>query len=346
MLSRTSCSIDFGNAADFLFFCNAFRRLASRIYPSRFLTLSQPFAFSHMTPIKVNIFISHAPADKASADRLLEWMYPMRDEVNLWHYDPPKKPAELPPSWQILSIFFWEPINFIMKTFFGWKPFDLLELYNEKTKLRRENAHIYIFLTSYKSLADKQVESDIVLSSTRRIECSWGDLAPLVMPILLTPSRWKDTSRLAQFKPLVNGIELSRFPQPEEGYLLATEQIVAQAKSLQAKLNEARYFKYYPELDAKSIVPASRYCHPYLGEDPDQFEFNPPKPFRPSDWSGWAVIILIIMLSVGSFEKNSQAIYSLHLHARPAKEYQTEYPRKMPLAPPPANAEIVFPPVE
>ncbi len=299
-----------------------------------------------MTPVKVNIFISHAPGDKPAADRLLEWLYPMRDEVNLWHYDPPKKPEALPPSWSILSAIFWEPIHLIMKRTVGWKQFDLLESYAEKTNLRRENAHIYIFLTSYKSLADKQVESDIVLSSTRRIECSWGDLAPLVLPILLTPSRWQVASRLARFKPLVEGVELSKFPQQEEGYLLATEQIVAQTKVLQAKLNEARYFKYYPELDNKSIVPESKYCHPYLGEDPEQFEFNPPKPFRPSDWSGWAVIVLIIMLTVGSFEKNSQLIYSLHLNARPAKEYQIEYPRKIPIMPPPANAEIVFPPVE
>ncbi|MFN0215304.1 MAG: hypothetical protein ACKVT2_13695 [Saprospiraceae bacterium] len=286
-----------------------------------------------MTPVKVNIFISHASADKPAADKLLEWLYPMRDEVNVWHYDPPKKPEPLALSWRILIPWY--------------RPVDPRILYAETLKPRRENAHIYVFLTSYKSLNDKQVEEDITLAVSRRVDCAWDDLAPLVLPVLLSPSRWKEESRLAQFEPLADGVEISKFVQPEDGYLMVTEQIAALIKVIQVKLNESRFYQNHP-MDQQDIAipPILKYSLPYLGENPSQFDFNPPTPFRPPDWLGWSVIALIFALTAGNFRKNHPAVSSLHLKARPSNEREIEYPRKMPMVPPPRKAEIVFPPVE
>ncbi len=285
-----------------------------------------------MTSVKVNIFISHAPEDKASAERLLEWLYPMRDEVNVWHYDPPKKPEELPLSWRLLLPWY--------------RPVDPRVLYADTLKSRRENAHIYLFLTSYKSLKNKQVEDDVVLAVSRRIDCEWEDLAPLVLPVLLSSSRWKEESRLAQFEPLTDGVPIDKFPRIEDGYLMIAEQIAAQVKIIQHRLNEARFYQNHPSTQENSIQPASKTSLPYLGDNPTQFEFKPPTPFRPPDWMGWSVIALIFTLSMGSFRKNHPAVSSLHLKARPDKERGLEYPRKLDMMPPPDSVEIVLPPVE
>ena len=77
-----------------------------------------------MTPVKVNLFIVHTPADKPTADLLLEWFYAMRDEVNVWHYDPPKKPASLSLSWRLLLPWY--------------RPVDPRVLYAETLQKRRE----------------------------------------------------------------------------------------------------------------------------------------------------------------------------------------------------------------
>lgn len=286
-----------------------------------------------MTPVKVNIFVSHAPADKPVADRLLEWLYPMRDEVNVWHYNPPQKNPDLTLSWRLLLPWY--------------RPVDPRVLYAEKLALRRTNAHIYVFLTSYKSLNDKQVEEDISLAVSRRVDCEWSDLAPMVLPILVSPSRWKEESRLAQFEPLAEGTALSDFPVPENGYLLVTEQIAAFVKQMQVKLNEAKFYQTHPvSQENKGIQPVFGGQMPYLGENPAQFDFDPPKPFGPPDWMGWSLIALIFTLSVGSFRKQHPAVSSLHLKARPADERPPEYPREMPLMPLPDTLEIVLPPVE
>jgi len=291
-----------------------------------------PIHPSKMTAVKVNIFISHAPADKPAADKLLEWLYPMRDEVNVWHYNPPKPPEALALSWRMLLPWY--------------RPIDPRVLYAETLKKRRENAHIYVFLTSYKSLSNKQVEEDITLAVSRRIDCAWDDLAPLVLPVLLSASRWKEESRLAQFEPLALGVPLTDFTRSEEGYLLVTEQISALVKVIQVRLNESRFYRYHPVHGELGIEPASKNSLPYLGENPEQFEFRPPTPFRPPDWMGWSVIALIFTLSAGSFRKNHPAVSSLHLKARPAKDYEIEYPRIPPMMPPSDSVEIKFPPVE
>ncbi len=322
----------FGNATNFLLFCGTFG-------------VSTKASLSNMDPVKVNIFISHSPADKPVADKLLEWLYPMRDEVNVWHYDPPQKPEKLTPSWEIISYFSWEPFYFMMKNFFGWKPFDPLGYYKEKINIRRENAHIYIFLTSYKSLKDRQVEQDLKLAVGRRVECVWGDLAPLILPVLVSPSLWKEESPLARFKPLAEGMPLSSFPVPEDGYLLVTEQIAAFVKKIQVRLNEVKFYQNHPT-NENNLELAPKHSFPYLGGNPNQFVYNPPATFRPPDWMGWSLIALIFTISAGSFRKNHPAVSSLHLKARPAKEVQPEYPRAMPLMPPPAKEEIVLPPVE
>lgn len=285
-----------------------------------------------MNTVKVNIFLSHAPEDKPAAENLMEWLYPMRDEVNVWYYNPPTRPPDLPLSWKLLLPWY--------------QPVDPRILYFETLKKRRENAHIYIFLTSYKSLKNNQVEEDITLSVRRRIECEWGALAPLVLPLLLSPSRWKEESRLAQFKPLAGGVPLNTFPIPEDGYLMATEQIAALVKVMQVRLNEAQHYQYFGG-DTPPISPNfPAFRRPYLGEDPHQFDFRPPQPFLPPDWMGWSLIALLFTMSVGVLKKQDPAVADLHLESKIDKTYEIEYPRENPMMPLPPQEEIILPPVE
>ena len=90
----------------------------------------------------------------------------------------------------------------------------------------------------------------------------------------MSASRWKEESRLAQFEPLALGVPLSNFPKSEEGFLLVTEQISALVKVIQVRLNESRFYRYHPVLGEQGVQPASKNSLPYLGENPEQFDFN------------------------------------------------------------------------
>lgn len=58
-----------------------------------------------------NIFISHVPSDKPVLDKLLQWLHPMRDEVNIYFKAPPPPPKQLPLPWQLL-LFWYQPPNY------------------------------------------------------------------------------------------------------------------------------------------------------------------------------------------------------------------------------------------
>lgn len=284
-----------------------------------------------MKSLKVNLYISHAPEDKAFAMLLMEWLYSMRDEVNLWRNDPPRPLQPLSLPWRFLLPWY--------------RPVEPQVLYAEALKNRKENAHIYVFLLSDNALKNKQVQDDIALALSRRADCAWDELGPMVFPLVLKPCKWRENTRLTKFEPLLKGKEIASFKPLEEGFLTATEQLSAQIKTLQAKLNEARFFQLDQATDELiPIKPGSKFQYPYLGENPSRFSFNPPEPFRPPEWLGWSLIALLFMLSVGSFRKNPRAVTDLHLKARPDKEPQTEYPRYIPPTPPPPGTQMVFPP--
>ena len=46
-----------------------------------------------MEPVKINLYISYTPEDRQELEMLLEWLYPMQDEVNIWFYDCPQSMA-------------------------------------------------------------------------------------------------------------------------------------------------------------------------------------------------------------------------------------------------------------
>lgn len=282
--------------------------------------------------MKVNVFIVHAHEDKVVADRLIDWLYPLRDEVNFWHYNPPGKPEPLPLSWRILLPWY--------------VPVDPRVLYREPLKKRRENAHLYVFLVSARSIRDTRFQDDLSLALARRAESEREDLAPLVLPFLLNDSDWKKSSGIRSFEPLLGGRTLKSFAVQDEGFRKATEEIASLIKLMEVRLHEAKYYQLSGRNSAEGIQPASSYALPYLGENPEQFEFVLPQPFRPADWLGWCLVALIVVISVGSFRKTNSAVSSLHLKARPDNVKEIEYPRENPMLLKHDSIKVKLPPIE
>jgi hypothetical protein len=280
-----------------------------------------------MTPVKVNIYISCAKEDTRQLQKLLRWLYPMRDEVNLWYKAPPPPPEPLPLPWQILL--FW------------YNPPDPRGLYERVLQAQRERAHIYLFLTSYKSLSDAGIEEEITLAVNRRIE---GDeLNPLIFPVVLSPSRWQEESRLAQYKPLGTGKPLEPSKDEEAGYMAVVNQLAKVIKILRPLLNEEKYYQNRP-LPTGTPAPARRKnALPYLGESDELLDFQAPNRLSPPEWLGWSLIALILVSVASSLRPAMPLTDTLrYLNIQNADDHGPEYRREFPLMPP-ADSVMRFP---
>ncbi|MBL7826707.1 MAG: hypothetical protein JNJ57_08760 [Saprospiraceae bacterium] len=277
-----------------------------------------------MGNVKVNVFISHAPEDKPQLEVLLKWLYPMRDEVNLWYGQPPKAPDDLPLPWQILL--FW------------YSPPDQRTKYEDVLKAQRERAHIYLFLTSYKSLSNKTVELDIDRAAHRRI---MGDdfTGPFVLPIILSPCRWKETSRLAGYPAMLHGKPVNGYKVTDEAYLSITEEIASLVKLLGARLNEEKHF----QKQASAALKAGRKTIPHLGEDAESLEFHEIAPFSPPEWLGWAILLFLFVSLINSLMP-ARVLPPSRRDIPNANDHGWEYRREHPLTP--ASDTMAFPPAD
>lgn len=282
-----------------------------------------------MVPVKVNIFISYVPEDKPQLDKLLRWLYPMRDEVNLWYSNPPSKPPELSLPWQLLL--FW------------YSPPDFREKYFKTLRLQRDKAHIYLFLTSYRSLSSSTIEEDVEVAARRRID---GDdfIGPFIFPIILSPSRWKETSRLAGFTPMAKGIPLSAHKPEEEGYLAVTEEISALLKVLQARLGETKFYQSRAVTADAGQISAGNKPLPYLGESDESLEIQEITPFEPPEWLGWSLLLFLFVSLIGNLMPTRVLGPKRYENAKSADDHGWEYLREHPMVQP--KDTIPFPPAD
>ena len=265
-----------------------------------------------MRPVKVNIYISYTAEDKIYLQKLLRWLHPMRDEVNVWFYNPPPPLHPLPLPWQIL-LFWYTPPN-------------PMSYYLRTLQSQFGAAHLYLFLTSHRTLADARVGEEITAAVNRHIE--HGDKFLRLYPVVVSPSHWKNHSRLARFKTLGPKKPLNQIQPEEEGYLELTEQISKEVKALQRNLDELKFARNQPG-ESPAAWP------PLLGEAK---VYPIPEVVSPPEWMGW-VVIAALLLSV---------YYSLSpslpgLPGGRGYEYEKrspEYPRQNPLAPPPEGVPI------
>lgn len=281
-----------------------------------------------MTPVKLNVYISYTGADRKAVETLRDWLYPMRDEVNVWFNDPPKAPKPLPLPWELIAS--------VLPVF---RPRDYRKEYAKVDRRRKERAHIYLFMTSYTSLNDGQVDNDITLAVDRRIE---GDmLSPQIYPVILAPSMWKDRSRLARFEPIGPKKSLSEFKPADEGYLAITQQLSKVITDMQRSLDEAKYAQSRLKSQSAEALPAG--TGPYLGDEDDLLEFRAPAQMNPPEWLGW-MIIFFLFLSVARGLQGDKPEPTISSHIQNAKTWQPEYERKHPPVQP--RVDVPMRPVE
>jgi hypothetical protein len=282
-----------------------------------------------MARVKVNVFLSYAPEDRQQLQKLLRWLYPMRDEVNLWFHDPPQRPPALSLPWQILL--FW------------YSPPDPRIKYAKIYEKRREKAHIYLFLTSYKSLSNKTVAADVAVAIQRRLEED-NALAPLVFPVLLSPSRWKETSPLAGFSPLAAGKPLSSYSPEEEGFLTVTEELSTLIKTVQSALAEEKYYQSRPIPLSEWTSNTGKRRLPYLGESPELLEFDTIEPFYAPEWLGWSLIFFILISVISNIMPTRIVRHNRYENIRSASDHGSEFLREHRMVP--TKDSFNFPPAD
>lgn len=235
-----------------------------------------------MTPVKLNVFICHSPDDKTAAKELYEFLRPMHDEVNIWYSDPPPEPKLLSLPWLWMSSIF--PI---------FRPYDYRPDYAKVEQRRKERAHIYLFLTSHKSLNDPKIEHDIRYVATRRVEGDW--LSPRVYPVILAPSLWKEKSALSSYETLGPKKTLYEIKPIEEGYREIAVQLSKAVKEMQRDLDEAKFAQSRLAAPDGANLPALQGAQPYLGGADEQLEFHAPKQTHPPEWLGWMIWFFLII---------------------------------------------------
>ena len=274
-----------------------------------------------MKPVKLNVYISYAAADKKAVEKLRDWLYPMRDEVNIWYYDPPKPPKPLPVPWELIAS---------VLPFF--RPQDNRKGYDAVDRRRKERAHVYLFMTSYQSLMDSRVDNDITLAVQRRIEGDW--LSPHIYPVVLAPSLWKQHSRLARYKPIGPAKKtLAEIKPEEEGYLEITEELSKVINKMQRDMNEAKYAALRVEGKAAPQLDAGEEAKPYLGGEEDLLEYKMAPQLNPPEWLGW-MIIFFLFISVARGLRGDRPTPAVSFYETDRPSWQPEFERELPMIQP------------
>jgi len=272
-----------------------------------------------MQPVKINLYISYSPEDRLYLEKLLRWLYPMQDEVNIWFEDPPSPPPPLPLPWQILLFWYQQP--------------DPRRSYYRVMNQQFERAHIYLFLTSYKSLSNSGIEAQITRAVEREI--SVGARYLRIFPVILSPSRWKEMSGLARYKPLGPPLPLSVTKPEEEGFLELAEALQSVIQDLKRNLDERKYHVARTAGPETAVEIAERMPQPDLGEDPDGVKYQPDEGFRPPEWLGWVILLTIIILTISRLGPNLPSTKSVRYHNIDSTGIRPpEFLRENPLMPP------------
>lgn len=272
-----------------------------------------------MEPVKINIFIAYAEADKPLLDKLLNWLYAMRDEVNLWYDEKPEGPEDLSLPWKVLLFWYSRP--------------DPRYKYYEVLKNRFEQAHIYLFLTSHHALGDKAVDNAIEGAVQRQI--TLGDQHVKIFPVILSACRWQDKSRLARYKPLGPKKPLSTVKPEEDAYMELVDQLNKEISALQRDLNEQRHYRQLEGGTAALQSAAGGKSLPNVGLDLDGTHYEAEEEFRPPEWLGWLVIALIVIVTMVGLQPQKKK--PRERYAEPAEQKPPELKRENPLPVQPNN---------
>lgn len=278
---------------------------------------------------KVNIYIAYADADKGRLNTLLEWLHPMKDEVNIWYRNPPANLPSLALPWRIL-LFWYRPPNYMAEYF----------RVLEQQKLR---AHLYFFLASPAALEDARVLKEIGIANQRKTAGDWR--SPRLFRLVAGKCNWQAHQPWKALAALEPEVVLASAQRRE--WIQVVEAIDFHVKFIQPILREVRFYQGRPvSEDVYNPQGLDDIPLPDLNDDPASVTFETPSVSYPPAWAGWLVLVLIILAGGRSLTSERARVRTdIHLDARPAKEYQVEYPRENPYRPP-ADTAVVWPPAD
>jgi hypothetical protein len=259
----------------------------------------------------LNIFISHAPADEAHLQHLLEWLQPMQEKYHfrVWYNHRERSPV-VPFPWNLL--FFW------------YAPPRSSRPYHSDLMQEVESAHIYLFLTSQKSINTGWIEQDVVPRAVERYQ-RLGNRYVRVYPVLVSASQWKNTSRLAAFASLgPRGRAINQVQPTDDAWLAVTEELRPVIEELRRNLMEE---------NKRLGLPIDTFNKPAPAWNEPVHEVIP---FP--NWLGYLVIALLMWALANWYTTSCKPKYDPYW---PKKEGQeAEYPRTPYQAPPPVQ-EVV-----
>lgn len=269
-----------------------------------------------MSSTKVNLYLSYTGDDRSVVQKLLIWLYPMRDEVNIIYANPPRPLESMTLPWRLLL--FW------------YEPPDPRAYYVRYLGQQLEQAHIYVFLTSYKSLADGRIEKEIETAVSRQIQHS--DRYIRIFPLEVSPSHWRKHSRLSRYKTIGPRQPLSQAKPEEEAYLTIIDQLAKEIKTVQRNLDELKYARTRPG-------EASKAWPDLLGEIPP---FKAPEAVSPPEWLGWVILIAIIVSIFYSLGPELPTAATGRFRNIEKESKPPEFPREYPLVPNPMEGDTII----
>ena len=253
------------------------------------------------SPTLLNIYISHAAADRSYVVQLVEWLKPLQEKYHfrIW-YDHPEPPPVIPFPWNVL--FFW------------YNPAKQRLPYHRDLVVELEQAHIYLFLTSQKSINTPWIEQEEIPRAVDRLQ-RYGNSFIRIIPVPITASQWKNTSRLATFPSMgPPGRSINQIQPREEAWLQLIEQLRPVILEIRQNLMEE---------------------HKRLGLPLQSFHQAPP-PWADTprnvvplpNWIGWTIAALLFWSLFNWFSDQCTPKYKPYWPKKntPQEEYQREFP--------------------
>lgn len=264
----------------------------------------------------LRIYISHAAGDTKYLATLLEWLKPLEEKyfLRIWYNRPPSRAPSLPLPWNILLFWYSPP-----QPGAPFRPHPPVEL---------EQGHIYLFLTSHRSLATPHINQVEIPAATTR----YHDLGPTLIrihPVLVTPSHWKTYSRLAHFPTLGPKKSLEESQPKEEGYRELINQLQPLIETLRRNWMERYHQDGLPLDDFNRPAPKAL----------------PPPALTPlPGWLGW-VLVALLFYSVMNWYATGCSPKMYHGDYKPLLQPEEVQPVEFPRRPPAqAPTPVLLPP--
>lgn len=251
--------------------------------------------------VLLNIYISHAPADRRYVLQLVEWLKPMQEKYffRIW-YDHPEPPPVVPFPWNVL--FFW------------YSPHRHRLPYHRDLLQEAEQAHIYLFFVSQKSIHTHWIEQEEVPRAVERYQ-QHGRNYVRIFPVLLSASQWKQESRLAAFPTLgPPGRTINQVQPSEDAWLSLIEQLRPVIVELRQNLMEEH---------KRLGLPLASFNSP-----PPPWSDTPKQVIPLPNWIGWVIMAVIFWSLFNWFSNQCTPQYKPYWPKRnpPQEEFRRENP--------------------